>query len=515
MPETAEAAQPRSLKDAVVAYFRDFKVLKETRSEYWGVQIINFLDCTAYFAMYNIATVFLSEDFKFDDKQAGYIYTLFSSTVTICLFFFGLVTDWLGIRGSMYASMVGLLSTRAAVVFAALSPGLPHRGVVVILALFLMAPFMAMVQTNFQAATKRFTTSTSRSAGFNLWYLFMNIGAAAAGFLIDIIRLGMGLSYAHVFTFGVFTAILCIFVSFAMVRDERQLYSPGEKPPEPSESDNQSKRRNPLQTAVAVVSEPVFWRFLVLVTLLLGVRAVFLYGGLLWPKYWLRVIGPDAAIGTLNAINPILIVIGLIVLIPVLHRFNVYSMLVYGAMISGLSMLAIAIPSFGHATYVTSIIAIVILSVGELIWSPRLYEYTAAIAPKDQEGTYLGLSMVPYFLAKTVVSLLSGHMLARWVPEFPAGEPILRDRLAAGQISFWNSPSALWLILGAFAVGGPVVAWLLKGWFTKGAKWTTKAPTAPAAAQRLCPNEQCRFENQPDAQRCVRCGAELPKAAPA
>ena len=137
----------------------------------------------------------------------------------------------------------------------------------------------------------------------------------------------------------------------------------------------------------------------------------------------------------------------------------------------------VQIPSYGHATCVTSILAIIVLSIGELLWSPRLYEYTAAIAPKGQEGTYLGLSMIPYFLAKTTASVLSGQMLARWIPEFPDGEPILRERLAAGQVAFWDSPSALWIILGIPALGGPIVAWLLRGWFTKGAKWTTKAAT--------------------------------------
>ena len=59
-----------------------------------------------------------------------------------------------------------------------------------------------------------------------------------------------------------------------------------------------------------MIREPTLWRLLVLVTLILGVRAVYAYMYLLMPKYWLRIIGPDAAIGTLNAINPIGIVIG-------------------------------------------------------------------------------------------------------------------------------------------------------------------------------------------------------------
>ena len=62
-------------------------------------------------------------------------------------------------------------------------------------------------------------------------------------------------------------------------------------------------------------------------------------------------------------------------------------------------------------------------------------------------------------------------MLVKWVPEFPEGEPILRDRLAAGEIAFWDSPSAMWLILGIVAFIGPLVALGFRKWFTRGARW--------------------------------------------
>jgi POT family proton-dependent oligopeptide transporter len=327
---------------------------------------------------------------------------------------------------------------------------------------FLMAPFVAMIQTVYQAANKRFTTKSSRGAGFNLWYLFMNVGAFAAGLLIDFVHQLLHLPYSHLFTVAIIFHVLCLFLAVILVRREEQIYDPDEEiEPEPSAAD----KKSPWQIAGAVLREAVFWRFLVLATLLIFVRAVFLYMHLLWPKYWERVIGPDALIGTLQAINPFLVIIGLILFIPVLKRFSVYKMLTYGGMISALSLFVMAIPTVGNATYVTSIIALVVLTVGEVIWSPRLNEYTAAIAPKGQEGTYLGLSMVPYFLAKTVVSALSGHMLTRYIP-VGVGE-----QLQAGTRAFKDSPSMLWIILGIAAFVGPLIAALMSGWFTKGAKW--------------------------------------------
>jgi hypothetical protein len=51
--------------NVISRYFSDFKVLKDTRQEYWALQGVNILDCIAYFAMYNVVIVSLSADFGF------------------------------------------------------------------------------------------------------------------------------------------------------------------------------------------------------------------------------------------------------------------------------------------------------------------------------------------------------------------------------------------------------------------------------------------------------------------
>lgn len=486
----AESSQAVKQENAVVRYFKDFNVLKDVRREYWFLQIINMLDCTAYFAMFNIIILSLSGDFGFDDTQAGYVFMLFSSTTTICLFFSGVLTDWFGIKKALTTAVVGLLLTRVAVVVAAyMTEGL-LRNAIVIGALFLMAPFMAMIQTTFQAANKRFTTKRSRGAGFNLWYLFMNVGAMAGGFLVDVFFLQLGFERFQIFSLGAGLSVVCLILIVIGIKRTEQAHDEDEEPEEENLEVSDSSGFEKLVNIVkAVAKEPVFWRFTVLITMLLGVRTVFFYLGLLHPKFWTRVIGEDAAIGSLQAFNPILVVIGLILLIPILHRFNIFKMLVGGAFITSLSMFIIAIPPYGPFagididtfTYATSIGFLLVLTIGELIWSPRLQEYTAAIAPKGQEGTYLGLSMVPYFLAKTVIAAVSGHMLARWCPEFPKGEPILGDRIAAGEIAFVDSPYMMFMILAIVAIVGTILAWTFRGWFTKGLDLEDKPAEEPAA----------------------------------
>ncbi|HET6439146.1 MAG TPA: hypothetical protein VFG59_13850, partial [Anaeromyxobacter sp.] len=268
--------------------------------------------------------------------------------------------------------------------------------------------------------------------------------------------------------------LLCCGVTFLMIRNEGQLATESAEParaetPGPAEKPAR-ERKSPLRIAVAVVREAALWRLIVLIALILGARAVFAYLYLLMPKYWLRTIGENAAMGTLQAINPILIVVGIILFIPLVNRFRLFSMLVYGAMVSALSLLFLAIPyrwasaDIAQAHYLMSIACMVVLSVGEIIWSPKLYEYTAAIAPQGQEGTYLGLSLLPWYLAKGVASWFSGHLLVRWCPDG------IGTRLAAGEVGYWGSPAAMWLILSLIGLVGCFGALLLRGWLTQGLK---------------------------------------------
>jgi MFS family permease len=233
-----------------------------------------------------------------------------------------------------------------------------------------------------------------------------------------------------------------------------------------------------------MIREPALWRLLVLVGLIVGVRAVYVYLYLLMPKYWLRTIGPEAAIGTLNAINPIGIVIGLILFIPFANKFGVFRMLVYGAMISSVALAPMALPwtvygmPIGEAHYVMALLCMILVTIGEVVWSPKLYEYTAAIAPKGQEGTYLGLSLIPWFLAKTLVSAFSGHLLERWSPENVTVNGVtmpLQQAMVGHQLDYWHRPEAMWLLLGAYALAGCIVSAFLEKWLTQGAR-ETKPP---------------------------------------
>ncbi len=463
--EAATPAKQRSAMDAMRQYFLDFKVLKDCPREYWAIQIINLFDSFAYFAFLNIAVVFLSETVGFSDVSAGYIFAVFTTTVTLMLFFSGFITDSLGIKKALYLSMALLLISRGGIVLCGFFPDMPYRTTIIWPLFFLLAPGTAMVQTVFQAAIRRYTTNRARSAGFSMWYLVMNIGAALGGFVIDFVRLTLKMDNTWIVNIGVGSAVVCTLMTLLFIRSEMQIYGVGETP---TEAEKKPARKYPWVILREVITQSTFWRFIVLVSCVIGVRAVFLYMAILSPKYWLRVIGDEAPMGLFQAINPVLIVVGLILFIPIANKFNIFKMLVFGGVISSISLFVLALPwswfgaDIGVSYSTMTVIQLIILSIGEIIWSPKLQEYTAAVAPPGQEGSYLGMSLLPYFVAKTFITLVSGHMLVRFCPEG------IRTGIEAGTLGFWQSPEAMWLILGLFALLGLVVAMVFKPWLTKG-----------------------------------------------
>ncbi len=90
-------------------------------------------------------------------------------------------------------------------------------------------------------------------------------------------------------------------------------------------------------------------------------------------------------------------------------------------------------------------------SLGESVWSSRFYEYVGQIAPEGKVGVYMGLAGLPWFIAKTGTSFVSGPMLKTYVPE---------DGV--------KHPEQMWLIYALFALSTPVMLLVARNWLLRG-----------------------------------------------
>ena len=189
-----------------------------------------------------------------------------------------------------------------------------------------------------------------------------------------------------------------------------------------------------------LLSQSGFYRLLAFLLLIGFLKLIFLQMDYVFPKFGIRELGDGAPIGQLSAINYLLI----IALVPVVgaltQQFSAYRMVVVGGAICAASVFIMALPTgwfqglasggigqwLGHSYlgvkggihpyYVMIALYIAIFSVGEAFYSPRVYEYAAAIAPRGQEASYGALSYIPFLIGKLLVGT-GGWLLAAFCPE--------------------------------------------------------------------------------------------------
>jgi MFS family permease len=450
-----------------------FTVLRRAMRELWIVFAFKFLGVVAYVVMNTTLILWLSSDLGYSDEKAGTIVGIWSALMTFFTVLVGSLTDAIGLRKAFLLGLVVCVFARGVMTFTTL-PWLALVGGMVPLALGEALGIPVVV-----AALRRYTTTAQRSIAFAISYAVMNVGFLVANYLFDYLRAPLIKNATfpaswHLGEHGQFTLPLIgarfstyrtlFLISFLFelsllpilyfgLREGVEATDEGVKtaPEQPrrrhekalnalwlmcSESLNESVR-----VFVGLWRNPGFYRFLAFLSMAAFVRLIFVHMSYTYPKFGVRELGEGAPIGSLSAVNSILIIF-LAPLVGVLsQKIAAYRMLTVGSMVAAASVFIMAMPPawfqgmadgmLGHLVghwyldlkgsvnpwYVMIFLYVVLLSVGESMYSPRLYEYAAAIAPKGQEASYMSLSYLPFYLAKLMVAPLSGVLLARYCPE--------------------------------------------------------------------------------------------------
>lgn len=246
-----------------------------------------------------------------------------------------------------------------------------------------------------------------------------------------------------------------------------------------------------------VWKESAFQKLVFFLLITIGVRLVFTLQFLVMPKYYTRMLYDDFQLGFANAINPFIIVIGLIVIIPFIHRFATMKLMVWGMLISALSLVLMILPinwflavpfvhTVSQAFMFVIITQILLFAFGELLFSPRFTEYVASVAPKDKVASYMALSALPMFIAKPINGFLSGILISLYCYDG------IRAKIDTSNINYGDSPQFMWLIYFIIAIMSPILIMVFMRILTiKKEKESTEAmeEATSAAAQYLDPQE--------------------------
>lgn len=352
--------------------------------------------------------------------------------------------------------------------------------------MFVLALGTALMSPVILTAKKYYTNSRTRTTVFMVYYLMVNIAAMLSGVVVDMLRLPFG--NQSIFVFGFFM----VFVSYILVQfflregiDEEEIerlekvkkrQAAGEEVDPKELEDRRQKPPTDLRLwpvikeignkLWTVMRESTFWRYILFLLVILGVRLIFTHWFMVMPKYYTRILGEGVPIGTLNMLNPFMISVGLIIAMPLINKIRIYPCFILGTSISAISMIFLMIPGDSFAWlgldtwqgyFLIVFLQIFVFSIGEVIWSPRTGEYAANIAPGGQVGTYMSLAALLLFISKPVNGLLSGWLLDDYCAE-GAYEQIYYE----GGFSYWEGPEVMWVIYGAIAISSPLLLVVLR-----------------------------------------------------
>jgi len=438
-----------------------FLVLRGAARELWIIFAAKLLAILAYGIMNQTLILWLSSDLGYGDAYAAFIVAVWSTIMTMATVMVGSLVDAIGLRKSFLLGIMVCVFARGMMTFTTI-PWLAAGVGLMSLAVgeALMTPVMV-------AAVRRYATTAQRSVSFSIFYVMMNVGFLVGGLIFDAVRQQLGetghytlpllgielTTYRVLFLISFLGTIPNLILMFFGLRAGVEATDEGLKitPETPKYREHPLLKglgltiRDAFDDTIRIFAglwrQPAFFKFLGFLSLVVAVRLIMYHMSYTYPKFGIRELGEGAPIGRLWAVNQFLIIF----LVPIAGvlclKMSAYRVVVIGSAVATCAVFIMAMPPawfqgladgapghwIGHVWlglegavhpyYLMILLFVVVLSVGESLYSPRLYEYPAAIAPKGQEASYMSLSYLPFFVAKFFVGMLSGPLLVLYCPE--------------------------------------------------------------------------------------------------
>jgi MFS family permease len=443
---------------ALGRFFAKFAVLKGAIPELWIVFAIKIVSIAAYQATNITIVLWLHSDLGYRDDQALATVAAWSILMSVVTLLVGSLTDSLGTRRTLFLGTIICVFARLVMVLTSV------KWMAIGLGLMPLAIGEALGGPVLVAATRSYSNTKQRSISFSMIYVMMNIGFTIGAWLFDRVRRGMG-EYGHFDWMGAhFSTYRIIFLASLILelmmlpliyglREGAEMTDEGLKlTPSRWKISNRSYFRSIFQTVRGAAQETKrlfltllrqvgFYRLIAFLVLIAFVKLIYKQMDYVYPIFGVRELGPGAPIGILWGMNSFLIIILVPIIGALTQKYSAYSMVILGAIITSASIFIMAMPpawfepmangAFGnlvghlylglkgavHPYYVMITLFVIMLSIGEAFYSPRVYEYAAAIAPKGQEASYSALSYVPLLLAKIMIGIFSGKSLMKYCPE--------------------------------------------------------------------------------------------------
>ena len=410
---------------------------------FWVANISELFERLSYYAAFASLARYLHETLQFPVERATNLTSLFGGLVWFLAIIGGTLADRLGFRRALslaYLILSGsyfLLGSLGASWLAPVRNAMP-LSVLVALVLMLPAFGIALVKPSIVGTTARASKENVRSIGYSIYYTLVNIGGAAGPIIASWVHRHM--SVENVFRVAALSVFLMIFAVLLFFKE-----------PKRSDEVQAASLTEAARNFWTVVSNP---RFMIFLLIFSGYWIVFWQEFIILPIYVHDYIDPNANTELMLATGPILVISLTMVMSILTQRVPSFRAITLGTLITGSAWVVLII----HPTVPMAVLALAVVALGEIIQSPRYYEYVSRLAPPGQQGTYMGFAFLPIGIGSIIGGWLGGKLMHHF-----------------GEVQ--HRPALFWCVITAIGIATTLLLWI----YDK----TLKLTPAPAAAQKV------------------------------
>jgi dipeptide/tripeptide permease len=178
-------------------------------------------------------------------------------------------------------------------------------------------------------------------------------------------------------------------------------------------------------------------RFVLFLLIFSGYWIVFWQQYLILPAYIHNYVDPAANTEWILITDPLIVIFFTVAINALTRGIPSFPAITLGTLVTALGWLALPFwPSKWAA-----VVALAIVATGEIIQSPRYYEYISRLAPPGQQGTYMGFAFLPIGIGSLVGGWFAGKLLHHY------GEVV-------------HQPQRIWWIVTAVGLVTALALWI-------------------------------------------------------
>ncbi|MBV8638530.1 MAG: MFS transporter [Candidatus Eremiobacteraeota bacterium] len=423
--------------------------LKGFDRPFWVANVSEIFERLSYYAVFSTLALYLNQTLGFPSAQAAGLSGIFGGAVWVMAIFGGALADRIGFRRAL-SSAYFILTCAYFLVGSIGAPWLaPVRAVIPLpllagIILFLPALGVALVKPSVVGTTARASKESVRSIGYAIYYTMVNIGSTLGPFLAG--WLHSRLPAQDVFMIAACSVFLMFIVVLVFFREPR--------------TGAASSSKSLAQTGRDFLTVLSNGRFVLFLLIFSGYWIVYWQQYLILPIYINQYVDKNANTALILITDP-LIVITLTVAINTFTRaMRPFQALVVGTLITSVAWLLIP----AHPSVLMAVLSLAVVAIGEIVQSPRYYEYISRLAPEGQQGTYMGFAFLPIGIGSLAGGWFGGTLLSRF-----------------GEGS--HQPSMIWLVITGTGLLTTVLLWL----YDRYALRAGVAQVTPAGTEQVVP----------------------------